>query len=138
MSWRANMWLAGSLGAICMGIALLMAARGLWMVIPFAGAEVILIVVCLHMTLRRLARREVITVDKQAIRLEWGYTRADVCVKLPRQWSRLRYSRPHSQFEVGDLSLAAHGKVYPLGRCLGRDEKKTLYTELKSVLQGFG
>lgn len=47
MSWKANLYLAASLGVVCMGVAIAMAAYGLWMVIPFAGLEVIFIVVCL-------------------------------------------------------------------------------------------
>lgn len=134
MSWRANMYLAASLGFICMGVALAMASFGLWMVIPFAGAEIILIVVCLYLTLKRLSRKEVITVDDDAIKLEWGYNQPDVTVNLPRRWSRLSYKCTDNVFEVGDLSLSAHGKRYVLGRCLNREEKKALYIELKAAL----
>lgn len=134
MTWRANMWLAASLGVVCLGIALAMASHGFWMIVPFAGAEIVFIVFCLHLTVKRLSHQEVITVDEQAIRLEWGYTRPDRVVNLPRQWSRLRYACSDNPFEVGELSLAAHGKHYALGKCLGRAEKKTLYSELKAVI----
>ncbi len=129
------MWLAASLGVVCLGIALVMAAFGFWMIIPFAGAEVVFIIFCLHWTLKRLSHKEVITVDDQAIRLEWGYTEPDLAVDLPRQWSKLNYRRGHSDFDVGDLSVGAHGKHYTLGACLGRDEKQVLYLKLKQVLQ---
>lgn len=134
MSWRANLWLAASLGVVCLGIALVMASHGFWMILPFAGAEILFIVFCLHLTLKRLSHQEVITVDGAAIRLEWGYTRPNKVVNLPRQWSRLRYACSDNPFEVGDLSLGAHGKRYALGRSLGRAEKKVLYSELKAVL----
>lgn len=128
------MYLAASLGVICMGVAIAMATYGLWMVIPFAGAEIILIVVCLYLTLKRLSRKEVITVDNDAIRLEWGYNTPDITVDLPRRWSRISYRCSDNLFEVGDLSVSAHGKRYSLGRCLNRDEKKTLYVELQAAL----
>jgi len=134
MSWRANMYLAASLGFICMGIAIALATFGLWMVIPFAGAEVVLIVVCLYLTLKRLSRKEVITLNNDAIRLEWGYNQPDLTVNLPRQFSRLSYQCSESLFEVGDLSVSAHGKRYALGSSLNREEKKALYTELKVAL----
>ena len=134
MSWKANLYLAASLGVICMGVAIGMATFGLWMVIPFAGLEVVFIVVCLYLTLKRLSRQEVITVDKEAIKLEWGYNQPDISVSLPRQWSRLSYHCKDSIFEVGELSVAAHGKRYDLGKCLNKDEKKALYGELKLAL----
>lgn len=134
MSWKANLWLAASLGVICLGIALAMAAFGYWMIIPFAGAEILFILFCLHWTLHRLSRKEVITVNEDAVRLEWGYQHPEKCVDLPRQWSKLKYDCPDSPFEVGHLSLGAHGKYYALGQCLGRDEKKVLFAELDSAL----
>ena len=135
MSWKANVWLAASLGGITMSLALALASFGLWMVIPFAGLEVIVITVCLYLTLKRLGRREVITVDSQAIVLEWGYHSAEKSVNLPRQWSRLRYDCADNPFDVGDLSLGAHGRRYRLGAALGREEKKSLYSALNSALK---
>ena len=114
MSWRANLYLAASLGAVSMGIAIAMATFGLWMVIPFAGLEVIFVVTCLYLTLKRLSRQEVITVDNEAIKLEWGYNQPDTVVNLPRRWSRLSYQCKDSVFEVGELSVAAHGRRYSL------------------------
>lgn len=134
MSWRANLYLAAGLGTVCMGVAIAMATFGLWMVIPFAGLEIVFLVVCLYLTLKRLSRQEVITIDNEAIKLEWGYSRPDVTVSLPRRWSRLHYHCKDSVFEVGDLSLAAHGKQYALGRCLNREEKKALYGELQTAM----
>lgn len=134
MSWKANLWLAASLGVVCMGIAIAMATFGLWMVIPFAGLEIIFIIGCLYYTLKRLSRQEVITVKSDAITIEWGYRSPDVTVNLPRQWSRLRYRCKDSEFEVGELSLSAHGRSYALGRCLNKKEKKVLHGELQLAL----
>ena len=135
MSWHANLWLAASLGVVCIGIAVALATFGLWLVIPFAGAEILLIVACLYLTLRRLSRKEVITVGDEAVRLEWGYTRPDVTVALPRRWARLRFRDSDNPFDTGDLSLGAHGRSYALGRCLNKEEKKTLHAELAAALR---
>lgn len=131
MSWKANLWLAAALGAVVMGIALAMASQGLWMVIPFAGLEVLFVLYCLYLTVKRLARKEVITVADDAVKLEWGESRPDTQVALPRHWSRLRYQSPSTEFDVGELEVAAHGRRYALGRALGREEKRTLYNKLK-------
>ena len=131
MSWKANLWLAAALGFIVMGIALAMASQGLWMVIPFAGLEALFVLYCLYLTVKRLSRKEVITVADDALKLEWGETRPEKQVDLPRHWSRLNYHKPNSEFDVGELEVAAHGRRYALGRALGRDEKRTLYNKLK-------
>ena len=134
MSWRANLYLAASLGVIVLGIAIALATYGMWLVLPFAGAEVVLIIVCLYLTLKRLSRKEVITLKSDAIKLEWGYNTPDLSIELPRQWSRLKYHCPESKFEAGELSLGAHGKSYALGTCLNRDEKRALFDALEAAL----
>lgn len=131
MSWKANLWLAAAMGAVLMGIAIAIASQGLWLVIPFAGLEALFILYCLYLTVKRLARIEVITVAEDAVKLEWGENRPDKQVALPRHWSRLMYRRPNSEFELGELEVAAHGRRYALGQALGRDEKRTLYNKLK-------
>lgn len=137
MSWRANLWLAASLGFICIGTGIVLAFMGMWLILPFAGLEVLFVLFCLYLTLRRLARKEIITVDKHAIQLEWGSASAEQSAKLPRQWSQLRYDCSDNLFETGDLTLAAHGRRYRLGEALGRDEKKLLHSELAAVLRQF-
>jgi len=135
MSWRANVLLAASLAVVCMGIALGMAFYGMWMVIPFAGAEIVFVVGCLYYTMRRMAHQEVITVGDESVRVEWGYRHPERQVRLPRQWAKLEYRCTTSPFDVGQLQVGAHGKRYALGGLLGRDEKKVLYEELKAALQ---
>lgn len=131
MSWKANLWLASALGVVLMSIALALSTQGFWLVIPFAGAEAILVFYCLYLTVKRLARKEVITVEGDAVKLEWGESVPDKQVDLPRHWARLKYHCPESEFEVGVLEVAAHGRRYALGRALGRTEKRTLYKKLK-------
>lgn len=131
MSWKANLWLAGALGVVLMGIALALASQGFWLVIPFAGAEAVLVLYCLYLTVKRLARKEVITVSSDAVKLEWGESVPEQQIDLPRHWTQLKYHCPDSEFEVGVLEVAAHGRRYALGRALGRSEKRTLYNKLK-------
>lgn len=134
MSWKGNLYIAAGISVVCFTIAAVFAFFGLWMVIPFAGLEVIFVTYCLYWTARRLSRKEIITVDERVITLEWGYNQPEVSVILPRHWSRLNYLQPKTAFDVGDLSLSAYGKRYALGASLGREEKRRLYRELIDIL----
>jgi len=128
------MLLAAALGFVCLGIGVAMALIGFWMILPFAGLEVIFVTACLYWTVKKLGRREVITVDDHSITLEWGYNKPELSVSLPRSWSKLEYHRPRRPLDVGAISLQAHGRRYCLGKSLGRDEKKELYRALSSIL----
>lgn len=134
MSWKANLILAGVLAFICLGLAMIWAWFGLWLVLPFAGAEVLFVTWCLYLTVRKLSVKEVITICDNEITLEWGMKGPERKVSLPRHWSRLVYHGTESPFEVGSLTLCAYGKEYVLGNSLGRDEKRELYRELNQLI----
>ena len=134
MSWHANLVLAGCIAVVCFGIAITLAFMGFWMVLPFAGLEVIFVTCCLYWTVRRLSRKEIITVKEEEIMLEWGYNQPDEQISLPRHWSRLVYKAPASIFDVGSLFLQSHGKRHLIGESLGREEKKELYELLQGLL----
>lgn len=134
MSWKANLILAGLLAFVCLGLASIWAWFGLWLVLPFAGAEVLFVTWCLYLTVRRMSVKEVITVCEDEITLEWGMKEPERTVSLPRHWSRLDYHGTESPFEVGSLTLSAYGKEYVLGKSLGRDEKRELYRELDQLI----
>ena len=134
MSWRANLLLVAGIAFICIGTGIVWAYFGLWLVLPFAGLEVLFVTVCLYLTVRKLSRKEVITIDANEIKLEWGLYEPQQSVTLPRHWSKLEYQCDDSPFEVGSLTLGAHGKYYPLGLSLGRDEKRSLYRQLYQLL----
>ena len=133
-TWAANLLLAGALGVVCLGIGIAMALIGYWLILPFAGLEVMFFTACLYWTLKKLSRREVITIDDHSITLEWGYNKPDTSVRLPRYWSELNYHRPKKPLDMGSVSLQAHGRRYALGTSLGRAEKQELYAKLKSIL----
>ena len=134
MSWKANLILAGLLAFVCLGLASIWAWSGLWLVLPFAGAEVLFVTWCLYLTVRRMSVKEVITVFEDEITLEWGMKEPERSVSLPRHWSKLDYHGTESPFEVGSLTLSAYGKEYVLGKSLGRDEKRELYRELDQLI----
>lgn len=131
MSWHENMCLAAAVGVVSVGLASALAVMGYWMALPFAGAELLALIGCLHKTVHRLDEREIITIGRELITLEWGRKSPQKRVKVPRQWSRLAFSHSDNPFEVGLLSLLIHNKSYKLGNALGKEEKKQLFKELK-------
>lgn len=128
------MVLAGIIAVICLGTAMVWAWFGFWVVLPFAGAEVIFVTACLYLTVRKLTVKEVITITSDEVRVEWGRTGPLQSIKLPRHWTKLIYRCSDSPMEVGELMVRAYGKSYALGSALGRQEKKELYTELNKLI----
>jgi len=134
LSWRGNVLIACCLGSVSGLLGLVLALQGFWLVLPFAGLETLLLLYAFYVVSRRLSRLEVITVDEDAIRVEWGRVEPEQSIEMSRYWSRLKFHLPESPFETGDLSLRCQGRSVPLGCALGRDEKKRLHKLLSAVL----
>lgn len=138
MSWRGNLLVLAVLALTVVGIAVAFATFGLWLVLPFAGLEVLLVGGGLYWTLRRLERREVITISEREVRLARGSRRPEFTRSLPRAWVRLEFEYSDSPFDAGRLALCVHAQRYAIGDCLGREEKRQLARELSRLLGAAG
>lgn len=134
MSWRANVMLIALMTLVSFGIALAFAMVGLWVVLPFAGLEMLALAGGLYWTMRRLGRREVITFSASEVRLATGYRFPEVTRSFPRHWVRIEYDCSDSPFDTGSLVLRVHDQRHRVGECLGREEKLKLATELRRLL----
>ncbi len=134
MSWRANLWLLASLALIALVISVLFALMGLWLVLPFAGAELLAVAVGLYKTSHKLSWREIIRIERHHVCVEAGRRYPECRLQIPRAWCRLRFLQKESPFDVGQLALLHHARAVPLGALLGRDEKQVLYRYLHAYL----
>ena len=134
MGWRENMWLLASLALVMMGMAVPLAVIGFWMILPFAGAELLLLATGLYLTARRMHQRELISVDSEWVTVRTGYHRPESSIALQKARCRLQFQQDASLFDVGRLALRHHAKHIPIGGLLGRDEKQVLYRHLQGYL----
>jgi uncharacterized membrane protein len=132
MSWQANKRILAVMFCINMTIALSWAAMGAWMVLPFAGLEIMLVGFGMYYVSWKLSFKEIITIEADSLILQKG-------VYLPKQqwdWqlgnttlikqpSRYRMSAP-------TLFLKHLNQTVEIGAALNRTEKKELREHLIS------
>lgn len=134
MSWRANVLLAASLGAVSALFGGGIATLGFWLVLPFAGLEFLVVMICLGKAYRKMGYTEVISIRESTLLVESGYNKPDSTVELPRFWTQIEFDNPSSSFEVGTLSLRSSGQSLELGRVLSKVEKRELHDQLQHCL----
>lgn len=135
MSWRANVWLAASLGGLSAVFGGIVATEGFWMVLPFAGLEFLLVFFCLSKAYKRLGYTEVISRIGDNIVVESGYDKPVASSELPSHWTRVQFDDPPSAFEVGRLRLKCSGQSLEIGQSLSKEEKRMLYKEVMHCLR---
>lgn len=135
MSWRANVLLAASLGALSAVFGGIIATEGFWMVLPFAGLEFLVVVFCLSRAYKRLGYTEVISKVGDKLLVESGYNKPVASSELHSHWTRVQFDDPPSAFDVGRLRLQCSGQSLEIGQALSKEEKKMLYEEVLHCLR---
>ena len=134
MSWRENQILVASLAIISFGIAGGFAVQGLWVILPFAGAEMLFLLGVLYWCSLKATEREVISIDTDKVLIETGRDRARESHQLQRAWTSVELYPPVPPGR-GRLVMRSKGKEYEVGACLTEEERKSLAHSIKQALK---
>lgn len=126
---------------LMLGIALVMAviagsfaSMGAWLVLPFSGAEWVLLAYCFRLGLRSCRIREVITITETLVQLERGYGTPEQIYRFQRAWVALDWTESPIKGHPSRLSFRSHGKEIEIGRFLAEPERAALASELRKIL----
>jgi uncharacterized membrane protein len=124
----------GGLCASCLGVAGFVASQGYWPVLPFAGAELLVVGWALHASMARRHHRQTITIGENDVRIHTQDRRHDDEVVFPRHWARVKLRRPFSRLHPSRLVIGSHGRELEIGSFLTEAERRGLAQRLASLL----
>jgi uncharacterized membrane protein len=125
-------------GSVCFatfGVAGAATALGYWPVLPFAGAEMLLLGWALKTSMDRRHEHEHIDVTESEVVVEYS-TGTPRRVVFPRHWARVKIRRPKSPLHRAHLVIESHGRAYEIGKFLSEEERLQLASHLGSVIGG--
>ena len=125
---RGRRWFLGAIGFTTMAIAAGAAAIGAWPVMPFAGAEVALLVVAFRVVASHDADFERLEIGEHEVRVESRDALAVTRFTAHLPWARVIL---RSRGERCTLGLAYAGRVVPLGRLLSDEGRRKLAQDLR-------
>jgi len=133
MSWETNKKILLAMFCVNMTVAAVWAYMGAWLVLPFAGLEILLVGLGMYYVSWKLNFREVLTIEAESLILqkgvyfpkqEWRWQKGRT--EIIRQPSNYRMSAPH-------LWLKHLNECIEIGEFLNRVEKKELREHLQSI-----
>jgi uncharacterized membrane protein len=134
VSWRTVKLFLWFVSAFAMLIAGSFAVVGLWLVLPFAGLEILALVLLMYWVALQCRRQQVIRIGDHQIVVEKGY-------ESPRQtWAselflaRLIIDQPPYRGHPQRLYLRGKRKQLEIGEFLNEEDKKKLVAELQGVV----
>ncbi len=119
-------------------LAVLLATRGFWPVLPFAGLELLALGLALRVSLRRGRYREVISVFADRVVIEQGSSQPTQVTEFPRAWARVELAESRYRGHPGRLTIGSHGRWCEVGRTLTDEERKSLSHRLRELIAGDG
>lgn len=121
----------GSLAMVSLMVAVVFAALGAWLILPFAGLEVMALYLAFDWITRHAEDSESLEIRGNAVVLavrEQSHTRH---YELNRAWAQVVVDARASSLR---LALRSHGREIEVGRYLDDSGKQRLARELKSRL----
>lgn len=134
LSWRGNKLFIYFMAVISLGIAGMFALNGLWLILPFAGLEILGLTLALYMCSLRCRDQEVVTIGDNLVTVEKGRQRPSEAWQFERAWLKLELIKSPLQGHPSRLLIHSNGKQTEIGRCLTNDERKSLSDSLAKAL----
>lgn len=132
LSWQGNLILWCLFAVLVLIIAAGMALAGAWVVLPFAGLELMGLLAGLYYTSRQCHRQEVLHITPETVRLEKGLHEKEREWEMPRQWVRLYLTMPVRGWKPPRLQLVHRDTEVTLASFLNQDDTRDLVAFLES------
>jgi uncharacterized membrane protein len=135
LTWRGTLTYFAGISLVALTIALMFSLKGAWMILPFAGIEIMVLAICLYITACKSTEREVISINDEVIRIERGRYQPRDTMELTRVWAQVELHRNQPGWYPSRLTIRSCGKEVEVGAHLGEEEREQLARELRSRLK---
>lgn len=134
LSWRGMQVFLAFMALILGAIGAWFTLLGFWLVLPFAGLELLLLACAFYLVARRGQVREVISIDQDSVHVEKGRRYPEKQCTLARGWARVVLERCPKQWYPSRLLIRSHGRAVEVGTFLNEEERRRLAEELAQNL----
>jgi uncharacterized membrane protein len=115
-------------------VGVVLALKGFWLVLPFAGLELVVLGWALNVCLERRFHRQTIVVTDTQVRIESRARAAHSQVVFPRHWAQVKLRRPAARLHPSRLTIESHGRQCELGSFLTEEERRGLALRLHRLI----
>jgi uncharacterized membrane protein len=123
-----------SLVLVSGSVATVLTLQGFWLVLPFAGLELVAVGTGLYVVSRRCYECEVISIAGDAVRVEKGRNYPRERWTFARIWAHAVLEHCPSAWYPSRLLIRSHGRAVEVGRFLNEEERRQLASDLRESL----
>ena len=121
-----------SISFVCVGIATVFYFFGAYLILPFAGIEIAILLIAFYLSFKWSSRKELIYISQEVVKIEKGIHKAEYL------WEEFR-TFTSFQIEKGAnkslrLSFRSKGDNVIVGDFLNEDDKNILINEIRNII----
>ena len=102
----------------CLIIGLAFTFVGASLILPFAGLEILLVILCTYIVFKKTAVKEVIHLTPQKLKIEKGTYKAMKVWEYFRLWSFIIVEKPKHPWYPAHIVITSKGQRIPIGNFL--------------------
>lgn len=122
--------------ALCLtAIACYFLSLGAWLVVPFAGLELLVIGLGLYLQCCHAHQQQLIQIDADTITISNG-REVEQPTCFPKAWLKIVQTCDPKGWYPSRLFIGAHGEFIEIGKYLIESERDTLADNLRCAIQG--
>lgn len=140
LTWRQTQYFLAASSVALVLVATIFAVKGYWLILPFAGLELLVLVYCSYLVVLATYRCEVIRIGEHSVTVERGYLRntarrgPEYAKSFQKSWVRVEWIDAEKGERSDHLMLGASGSRIELGAFLTETEKREVQSWLKNWL----
>jgi len=135
LPWRETVRFYLCVLSVSLGIALAFAWMGAWLVLPFAGLEMLVLGIALYSVARRAAKWQEISIHGEHIYVIEHAPKGLHEQSFQRAWARVVHEGAAIRGHPSKLIIRSHGRSVEIGNCLNEQEKNYLAEQLSRAVR---
>ncbi len=135
LSWRDAVRFYLGMVLVSFSIAIAFALKGAWLILPFAGLEMLALGIALYVVARRAKDWQEISIEGDRVDVIARAAGQQQRQSFQRAWVRVIHEHAPIKGHPSRLCLRSHGRSVEVGRCLTEDEKCFLAEQLNRAVR---
>ncbi len=134
LPWRETVQFYLGMVIISFSIAIAFAMKGMWLILPFAGLEMLALGIALYIVALRGMRWQMLNIHENCVDIVECVNNSESRSSFQRAWVQVRFEAADIKGHPSRLLLGSHGRTTEIGACLTETEKQQLARQLRDAL----
>ena len=121
-----------SISFVCVGIATVFYFFGAYLILPFAGIEIAILLIAFYLSFKWSSRKELIYISQEVVKIEKGIHKAEYLWEEFRTFTSFIIENDANK--LLRLSFRSKGDDVIVGDFLNEDDKNILINEIRNII----